>query len=704
MPISTSAQNDSIIGKINILNFNYYQSINKNPKSSLNYAKEAFSYHSKIQSPELKFKVAANYTTALFINEYYNEALSVLNLIDPKNILDNNKALYFTLRGLIENDLNHYTQAEENYKNALKLYIKLKDKDNEFTILNNLGLLYNNIGDYKRSLEFYLKCYEIIQNLEIKVDRYKYYSNVGTVSYNLNDYNDALNSFNSALAEAKINSDTIRIFRAHEKLAQTNVALNYLDTAISHYEKTLKIYEEVGLQKNVCNILLRLGDIYYSQDKKNIAFNLYNKCQTIALKNSYSQEEFESSLNLGTYYQEIYSFKKACFFYEKIINNSSKIINIEIVKKAYYSLYEIKKEQKNNYKSLAYLEYFLSLDKTINERQLVSLKDQIEIQYNLKQKESELENLQINYNLNELKLKNRKQQINGLIILSILIAVVFILVLIFYLQKRKTQRILSLQNNKINLQNQKLISTNTEIKSKRKELSNLNSVKDQLLSIIAHDVKSPMTDLNNLLFILRHNIESLNTTELKKNLAIIESNNGNLLNLLNNILNWTISQSNGIKVNYSNFIINELIQANINQTESSAVSKEISVNYINKSEIIKITSDFNIINFAFRNILSNALKFTNKNGEVNIKVSKTDKSIIIQVADNGIGFDENIHNLLKGNPEKVPTISGTEREKGYGIGLSLCLKMLIEINSTIEYEKNTPNGSIFSIHINIDDF
>jgi len=95
-------------------------------------------------------------------------------------------------------------------------------------------------------------------------------------------------------------------------------------------------------------------------------------------------------------------------------------------------------------------------------------------------------------------------------------------------------------------------------KAKRKELLDLNKIKDQLLSIIAHDVKSPMTDLYNLLFILRHNLNAIQKDELKKNLAVVESSTSNLLNFLNNILNWTISQSSGIRVKLSSFSLNEL--------------------------------------------------------------------------------------------------------------------------------------------------
>ncbi|WP_418603534.1 tetratricopeptide repeat protein [Hwangdonia sp.] len=688
-------QKDSlnIVNKINVLSFNYSQSINNSPLSSLNYAEEAFSYYNDIASTRLKFKVATNFATALYLNEDYNKALTVLDTIKSLKITKNDKALYYTLRGLNETNLNLPLQAESNYKKALKLYIELKDKNNEFTVLNNLGLLYNNIGDYKRSLEVYIECYAIINDLEIQVDRYKYYMNIGTVSHNLNDFANALDSYTNALQVAVEKQDTLRILKAYEKTALSHFEVNELDVAINNYKKSLKGYIKLGLKKDASNILISLGDIYYKKNKKEEALNYYNDAQDIALKNNFIQVDYQSSLRLAEYYLEQSNFDKAELYFQKIVKNLKTITNLELLSKAYHGLYQIEKQRKNTLLSLRYLENYLKYDNEIRKSQLITQNEQIEVQFNLKQKELELEK-------NELQLKNRQQQIQGLIIFAALIALLLILILTFYFQKRKAEKLLSSQNTKINAQNRELVLTNKEIKSRRKELLNLNKVKDQLLSIIAHDVKSPMTDLYNLLLILRHNLSSLNKDELKKNLAIVESSTGNLLNFLNNILNWTISQSSGIQVKINSFSLNELVKNNLKLVESAIVAKDLNVTFTPNKTLDVFTSDLNIVDFALRNILSNAVKFTHNQGSIHISLVKLSTSQIeIKVADSGIGFKEEIHTLLKENTERVPAGLGTNTEKGYGIGLSLCKKMLAKIDSQIIYEKNTPTGSVFSLRL-----
>lgn len=703
LPLTTSSQQSDeteILKNINSYTYLYYENTNKNPAASLDYAEKAFSYYDHISSSDLRFTVASNYTTALFINERYQDALQILDKVEPLNLKENDKALYFTLKGLIKSELNHITEAESLYTTALEIYRKMGDSDNEFAILNNLGLLHNNIGDYKKSLEYYLSCYDIINNLKVKVDRFKYYMNIGTVNFNLNNYTQSLQSFTHALEDATVNLDSLRIFKAKEKLAQTNVNLNRLDMAKRHYNNALLGYKKLGLKREVSNILLSLGDIYHTVNNKSLEFENYNKALEIAIAHNFKQETYQASLKLGHYYQEQRSFSKAIQLYKRIVDNIGEIINLETIRAAYNGLYQIEKLNNNALKSLDYLEHYLHYDKLIKQKQTISQNDQIESKYKLRQKEFELEKLKANYQLNELELKNKNQKIEGLILFAVLIAILLIIILTSFFQKRKSERILALKNEKINRQNEKLLQTNSEIKASRKELTELNKLKSQLLSVIAHDVKSPITDLYNLLFILRNNMDLLSKQELIKNLAIIESSTSNILNLLNNILNWVISQSSGSKVKKSKFSLNEIIKNNINLVESSRIAKELKITFFENKQIDYIITDPDIVDFAIRNLLSNAVKFTKDNGTVNVRIRQTSKDMIaIRIEDSGVGFNEEIHTLLKQDEERVPSAVGTNTEKGYGIGLSLGKKMLAKIDSKITYEKNRPTGSVFILHL-----
>lgn len=689
----------TVISKVNGLTYQYYESTNKNPIASLSYAEEAFSYYDQMESNTIKFTLASNYATALYINGKYSQAISILEIIDPEQLEESKKALYFTIRGLTENDLSNFTEAENHFSKALRLYRALGDRDNEFAILNNLGLLYNNIGDYKTSLEYYLSCYEIIRDLEVKIDRYKYYMNIGTVNFNLNNFEGSLESFNEALHEANRKSDSLRIFKSHEKIAQTYVNLNDFNAAIIHYKSALLGYENLGLNKEICTVLIKLGDVYSLTGKTQQQFNSYNRALNLAEAHNFTKERYQASFQLGQYFQEIKNNEKAKAIYKTIIDQENQIVNHEIIRDTYNGLYQIEKTN-NPLLALKYLEQFLAYESSIKEKQALTQNEQIKTKYDLKQKEYELENLKVNYRINELELENKNQKIEGLILFAVLIAVLLILILSSLFQKRKSEKVLALKNEEINIQNKKLLQTNTEIKASRKELTELNKIKDQLLSVIAHDVKSPMTDLYNLLFILRNNMDALSKQELVKNLAIIESSTSNILNLLNNILNWIISQSSGFKVKTSRFSLNEIIENNINLVESSRVAKDLNITFAKNDKVDLITSDHDIVDFTLRNLLSNAVKFTKDNGNIIIKITQhSNDDILVRIEDSGVGFNEETHTLLKQNNDRVPSAVGTNTEKGYGIGLSLGKRMLAKIDSKITYKKNAPTGSVFTLHL-----
>ena len=254
--------------------------------------------------------------------------------------------------------------------------------------------------------------------------------------------------------------------------------------------------------------------------------------------------------------------------------------------------------------------------------------------------------------------------------------------------------------NELAEKNKALIIKNDQVISGRNELIEINNIKSQLLEVIAHDVKTPITDLYNFLFIIRHNFANMPKDQLFENLSLIESNISNLLNLLNNVLNWTLSNSKGFNVKNSSFNVLKLIESNLKLIESSVLSKSITVDKTYDFKEINIDTDYNIIDFSIRNILSNAVKYTKENGTIVISIIKNGKdSIDIIISDTGVGMNESAVDFLESDNKRITSRLGLNNEKGYGIGLYMCKEMLGLINSKLYYRKNTPTGSTFIIKV-----
>lgn len=232
----------------------------------------------------------------------------------------------------------------------------------------------------------------------------------------------------------------------------------------------------------------------------------------------------------------------------------------------------------------------------------------------------------------------------------------------------------------------------TLIKSEQR-LRELNATKDKFFSIIAHDLKNPFNDLMGFTQLLALNIEKYDKSKIEQFVNIIHQSSKLAYNLLENLLDWSRSQTGTLKFNPEKIPINKLVDENIDLLESTARNKSIQI-YSEFDKELFAFADKNMVRTIIRNLISNAIKYTNQGGHINIKSYSDNKVCEISVSDSGIGIsEENIAKIFKID-ESFSTI-GTEREKGTGLGLILC-KEFVEKSGGKLWVKSEPNkGSTF---------
>ena len=232
-----------------------------------------------------------------------------------------------------------------------------------------------------------------------------------------------------------------------------------------------------------------------------------------------------------------------------------------------------------------------------------------------------------------------------------------------------------------------------KIEKQRDELKTLNSTKDKFFSIIAHDLKNPFHAIIGFTDFLTQNFPRVKDVEKQRILDLINSTSRSTFNLLENLLNWARTQTNAIKFNPRVFNIFEVINENIKLLQISANKKNITIN--NKiPELELVFADINMINTVVRNILTNALKFTNEGGDVTINAKIQDKMIEISISDTGVGIDkETLDGLFSLDDYK--TSIGTSGETGTGLGLIICQEFLKKNNGTISAKSDLGKGTTF---------
>lgn len=238
-----------------------------------------------------------------------------------------------------------------------------------------------------------------------------------------------------------------------------------------------------------------------------------------------------------------------------------------------------------------------------------------------------------------------------------------------------------------------------EIIIKNTELQKLNSDKDLLMSILAHDLKGPFNSLLGFSDLLLENAKNYNSEKIEKLVSFISISAKNAYNLLDNLLMWSRSQSGKIPFEPQKLILEEVCEQIISDLRLIAESKNIELAYNGENDV-KVFADLNMLKTIIRNLLSNALKFTQKGGKVTIKANMNSIETTISIHDNGIGISKEIREKLFNNSE-IQTTKGTENETGTGLGLIICDAFVKRHGGNITVKSIEDSGTEFSITIPI---
>lgn len=235
-----------------------------------------------------------------------------------------------------------------------------------------------------------------------------------------------------------------------------------------------------------------------------------------------------------------------------------------------------------------------------------------------------------------------------------------------------------------------------EIEKSREELANLNQKKDLIFSILSHDLRSPLTTLKGFLSILIDEHE-LTQEDIKKHATSIRNSVTSSLDLIDNTLFWSLSQTGNITYTPTRFSLNDMLQKISNLYHLIVEKKRIRFN-IELTENIMLYADENMAYVSLRNIVSNALKFTPQGNAVTIKAFSKDNLGIIVIEDEGIGMSPSYLQKLFAE-EQLPLTKGTNDEKGTGIGLILCRKFIQMNMGTLSIKSTEGKGSQFTIEL-----
>jgi signal transduction histidine kinase len=238
------------------------------------------------------------------------------------------------------------------------------------------------------------------------------------------------------------------------------------------------------------------------------------------------------------------------------------------------------------------------------------------------------------------------------------------------------------------------VKTHLTLQKQRESLQQLNATKDKFFSIIAHDLKSPFTGLLGFAELLIEESESASPEELKQYYQLLYKSAKQGYDLLTSLLEWSRTQSNSIKYIPDYYNLCEIIQEIVHLLSNIIHDKKITLQF-HVDKTLRVYADPNMLKTIMRNLITNALKFTNTGGEVQIIAQLVDEHMLIEVKDDGVGMDEKTMSKLFRIDENSSR-KGTNNEVGTGLGLIICKEFVHRHNGEIHVKSELGKGSSFS--------
>ena len=262
---------------------------------------------------------------------------------------------------------------------------------------------------------------------------------------------------------------------------------------------------------------------------------------------------------------------------------------------------------------------------------------------------------------------------------------------------RNLESLIEDRTKELNTRNQEIQQKNENIEARNMELKEALDFKNKVFSIIAHDLKSPVASLVQNSVLLDFDLEEDKRNQLFTSFRELSSS---ALNLIDNLLYWGRSQGDQVNFSPESIDIIPVIEEVYAQHKEMAGQKSITLETAYEGGTTTF-ADKELIEIVLRNLVSNAIKFTNEGGNVRITVTKDPENehlMLLIVKDNGVGIPENRIKDLLGNKEMIST-AGTAREKGTGLGLRLCYELVKLHNGDLRIESVKGKGTTVNISL-----
>jgi signal transduction histidine kinase len=586
--------------------------------------------------------------------EFYDQALKIsTSQSDSAQIAysNNNLGRLFFEQGVL-------SRSYEYFIRSLALFDAISDSSGLAYTYQSLANLYKIQRDFEKAENHYQKAYRMRLSLGNTRDIMSALGQIGRLYQDNNQHDKALKYLHLADSAGRIIHDEINLAELKTLIANSYLHQNRLNEAERICQEGLDVIIRVNSIRMMPQAYLTMGQIKFN--KKDLAA---------------SRNYFNLALN---------------------ISNQSKDLNSKM--ESHYWLWKLSEKENNQSEVLKNQNEYLILKDSVKDLDLARQVERLQFEIEIGRKEQENELLKANQDRNNAVIEQQRLENIILIVVVVSFSLLVIVQWRSSVRRKEVNKKLAEQNQFIQRQRQEIIQQNEKLSRRNQELSDLNYEKDTLMSIVAHDLKSPLNRIRGMVEIME--LEGGLTSSQRTYLEMTKEATRSGLDLIKDLLDVHMLQENTVP-HYSVFDISDFIYDKVKAFEPVAEAKSIHLN-ISSVTNEDVNMDLNYIGRIIDNLLSNAIKFSKPKSVVEVAGGKEDDHFWISVKDQGPGFNDKDRHLLFQRFKKL-SARPTGGESSNGLGLAIVKTLVDRLNGSIELISLPDKGSEFIIRLPIVD-
>jgi signal transduction histidine kinase len=564
------------------------------------------------------------------------------------------------------------------------------DLSRQSRALENIAWVYYRTGQWQKSFEFSARAYDMAIETEDNLQAARLMNNLGALYYEQQNYELAIKNFKKGYSLAAESDDPTTQVRSLNNVAFSFSQSDELDSAM-HYARLALQFSGSPAATYLTSYAYRvIGDVYAKKGEYDSAEVVYRNFLDMAREQGVKTYEAGVLHRLGNVYLKSHKLDQA----EKLLLYSLKFCDengfLDELAKSHRILAQVYDEKGNIPLAYSHQSSFLELNDQLQGK---TNKDRLALLQNMFQtnlKESELELLKAQYENQAYRLETSRRYIIFFAITAALIGVLSMR--LYFLNKNVTSI-----NDNLLAQQHKIEEQKRVLEDQSQQLQGMNETKNKLFSILGHDMRGPIAQVKSVVdMILAGHLEREEFDEL---LHVLNKDIDSVYFTLNNTLKWSMSQMDGFHVNKSVFDLSEVVNNSLKLLEQSFLEKRLTV-FNHMPPHVEVYADQDLIEVVVRNIINNAVKFSNPDDSVTIFSETEEDWVLWCVLDQGIGMsEEQIQLILSDSYSLTKSRLGTNKEKGSGLGLQLAKEFTRRCGGEITIESHPGHGSRFWVRL-----